>query len=210
MMKKVNLLIYSILFVFFASFTFGAEKTLIITLKKVRVYKKSSPFSKKIGVLSFGTHVKILGMKGKWVQVSHPGMKKPGYVHRDSLIDEKGFKRQAEAVKSRKNKKTKWGVSKFSEEDETAAATKGFSEVDETAAATKGFSEEDETAAATKGFNKDVEKKYREKNKGLRYDLVDLFEDKGDIYYIRKDFKRWRKKGHLGEYGPYYPERRKK
>ena len=209
-MKKVNLLLCCILILFFTTISFAANQTLIVTHKKARIYKKASAFSKKRGVLFFGARVKVISAKGKWLKITHPKLKKPGYVHRESLIDEKGFKRQAAAVAKRKNNKVKGGVKGFSEEDEMAAATKGFSEEDEMAAATKGFSEEDETAAATKGFNKDVEKRYKKKNKGLRYDLVDLFEKKAGVYYIKKGFKRWRRKGLLGEFGPYYPYRRKK
>ncbi|MDH5681016.1 MAG: SH3 domain-containing protein, partial [Spirochaetota bacterium] len=178
-MKRVQIVL---LVLFCSTFIYGSEKSqLIITVYKARAYQSASAYSKQLRRLPFGGRVQVTGMKGNWVKVQLPD-EINAFVHKDTLIDKKGFDRQRKAVQKRKDKEVKGGVSGFSEDDEVAAATKGFSEDDEIAAATKGFSEEeevaaatkgfsedDEVAAATKGFNPQVEEEYKKMNQGLKY-----------------------------------------
>ena len=198
-MKRVQ---YVLLILFCSTFIYGSEKNqLIITVYKARAFKNASAYSKQLRRLPFGGRVNVTGMKGDWVKVLLPDEIK-AYVHKDTLIDKKGFDRQRKAVKERKDKEVTGGVSGFSEDDEIAAATKGFSEEEEIAAATKGFSEDDEIAAATKGFNPQVEEEYKKMNKGLKYHLVDKIDQNGDVINLSKAYRKWRKKGKLGEYKP--------
>lgn len=54
-------------------------------------------------------------------------------------------------------------------------------------------------AAATKGFSPEIERKNRE-NKNLRYDLMDLAEEKSTVENPLENLKPFRKEGSLGEF----------
>ncbi len=231
-MKYIKILL---ILIFCSTVLYGAKKaeeTLIVTVNKARIYKKASAFTKQVGRMAFGAYIRIEGTEGNWVKLSFRVRNKKGnlkkingYVNKFSLIDEEGFKRQAESAKDRKSRETakKYGKpSKFSEDDEVAAATKGFSEEDETAAATKGFSEddeitagskgfseEDEVTAGSKGFNKDVEAQYKKKHPKYKYDLVNKIDnwDAPNLYALLKP---WWKPAKLGKYGPYNPIKMKR
>ncbi len=191
------------------------NKDFLVTYQHARVFFKASAYSRIIYRVPFGDKVRVLGASEKWIHVKVLSRNVKGYIHQDALIDKKTFKRQKENLSKRKSLKSR-KASKFSEDNEVTAGAKGFSERDEMAAGTKGLTKKDDiiigtkrfkrkyssSSSTAKSFTKDIERRYKKKNRGMRFDLVDRIERRGEKYNASGLHRKWRKKGHVGEFSP--------
>lgn len=57
-----------------------------VILMQVQAYETASHFSAKRAVLGAGTNVKIVGAKGEWRQIAHPGFQERLWVPANSLL----------------------------------------------------------------------------------------------------------------------------